>query len=335
MKLRVIIAVLIICIAVSLFAEHPIKRKLCVMDIKTGGATEGISQILTDRLMLELAKTNRFNIVERERRNEILKEQGFSLSGVTEDAPSLVKLGKWLAVSKVVSGSVGLVGEVWIVNILIVDISTGKVEDPMTKNITGKVNGVLDYMKYVALNLSAREKQVEDAWLNDSISISKTILNYDKGIKAYEAQKTKITLDYQKDSAYICSLTEKQIDKNRMLADSLSKLESTKGQDTGTTKIKKTIADLNKQKENGILNLQDLVLQPVKNKQVYTSKINDLDVQIVKLVKDRSECEKQLNMLVAPNVIDKQPTVNSPKNEKDTVSVIKPVNSKSPTKKKR
>lgn len=126
---------------------------------------------------MELARTQRFEVTERSRRDEILKEQAFQNSGVCDETKCLAKIGKLLGVQKMVGGSVGRLGKTYTVSLRMVDVETGTIDQTAVKDYPGSVDYLLTTaMKDVAWQLARgglslkeqrelKRKQAEEARL--------------------------------------------------------------------------------------------------------------------------------------------------------------------------
>ena len=127
---------------------------------------------MTEALLSYLVNTNYYEIVERSKRDEILKEQGFALSGACNETACLIEIGKFLAVQKMVGGSIGKLGNTWTVNIRLLDVKTGKVEKACMKYYQGAIDQMLGYMNDIAqeiilasgLTKEQVEAKREDCW---------------------------------------------------------------------------------------------------------------------------------------------------------------------------
>ncbi len=136
--------------ATAAFAQTPRKTTLALMDLTTTGISKSEGAILTDALLSYLVNTNYYEIVERSKRDEILKEQGFAQSGACNETACLIEAGKYLSVQKMIGGSVGKFGQTWTVNIRLLDVKTGKVEKACIKNYKGEMDQLLNYMNDIA-----------------------------------------------------------------------------------------------------------------------------------------------------------------------------------------
>lgn len=75
---------LLLLIVISAFATE--KLNIAVMELDGHGVAETDLGGLSNRLRTELFKTGKFNVFERSRVDEILKEQGFQQTGCTNAA---------------------------------------------------------------------------------------------------------------------------------------------------------------------------------------------------------------------------------------------------------
>jgi len=135
------------------FAQTPRKTTLALMDLTTTGISKSEGTILTDALLSYLVNTNYYEIVERSKRDEILKEQGFAQSGACNETACLIEAGKYLSVQKMIGGSVGKFGQSWAINIRLLDVKTGKVERACIKSYKGEMDQLLEYMNEIAQEL--------------------------------------------------------------------------------------------------------------------------------------------------------------------------------------
>jgi len=103
----------------------PGKTNIAVMNLKAEGTLQSSSGILSDRLRAELFNTGKFLVMERGEMDNILKEQGFQQSGVCDDKACIVEMGQLLGVEKILAGSIGQLGTVFLINLRVIDVKTG------------------------------------------------------------------------------------------------------------------------------------------------------------------------------------------------------------------
>lgn len=129
------------------------KKKLtvAVLDLKsTGGLSVTEAATLTKRFRGVLVQTDSFNVVEREKMSEILKEQDFILTDMCSSDECAVQVGQLLGVEQMIAGDIGKVGSVYTIDLRLIDVSTGKILQTQTKNYSGKSEGLLVVMKVIA-----------------------------------------------------------------------------------------------------------------------------------------------------------------------------------------
>ena len=120
------------------------QENIAVMELEARNISRQDAGVLTDKLRSEIIATRKFNVMERERMNEILKEQGFQQSGVCSTDECAQRAGKIVGVSRMVAGSVGRVGESYLVTLRMIDIETGKIVRNVDETIRGSIDVVLE-----------------------------------------------------------------------------------------------------------------------------------------------------------------------------------------------
>ncbi len=123
------------------FAQTP--PSIAVTDLDAQGLDRSEVKVLSEQLRYELSQSASFNIVERSRMEDILREQGFQQSGCTSDACA-VEMGQLLGVSYMVTGTVGKAGDYTIVNARIVDVGSAKVVVNERVKHSGGIESLID-----------------------------------------------------------------------------------------------------------------------------------------------------------------------------------------------
>ena len=75
---------------------------IAVLDLDPTGVSAEDSRFLSDRLRTELFETGSFQVIEREKMEEILSEQGFQNTGCTS-VECAVEIGQLLNVNRIVA----------------------------------------------------------------------------------------------------------------------------------------------------------------------------------------------------------------------------------------
>ncbi|MCX7022233.1 MAG: hypothetical protein NTW26_08205, partial [bacterium] len=134
----------------SLAAE---KTTVAFIGLEASGVSEASASGIADTLLDALINTRRFEIVERERLNALLEEQGLALSGCTT-MECFVKVGQLAGASKVVVGKVSKVGETYTATVRVVDVFLGKVELSESAE-SNSLDGLLSASREMAGRLAA------------------------------------------------------------------------------------------------------------------------------------------------------------------------------------
>ena len=142
-----IIQKLLIGSIIFLFASNifPIQNKkitVAVIKLDAHRVDDSEAAILTDRLRLEIFRTDKFIVLERAKIDEILKEQGFQQTGATSNE-YLVKAGKLLGVQRIIGGSIGKLGNTYTINVRSIDVQTGELLRNETIDHKGEIDNVL------------------------------------------------------------------------------------------------------------------------------------------------------------------------------------------------
>lgn len=145
---------LIVLINIS-FGQN--KINIAVIDLNGEGVSNSETRIISSRLRTDLFNTHKYTIVEREKMNEILGEQGFQLTGCTSNE-CVIEVGKLLGVRQIVAGDIGKIGNLFTITIRLIDVQTGKIIKIATEDCECKIETVLTTsVKNVSQILSGQE----------------------------------------------------------------------------------------------------------------------------------------------------------------------------------
>lgn len=137
---KVIIFFLFLFLTVSL-AQNT-KMNIAVIDLDPTGIPKNEAQFLSDRLRTELFETGVFQVVEREKMNAILNEQGFQQTGCTS-VECAIEIGQLLNVGVMVAGSIGKIEEIYSLSLRMINVETGAILRTATRDHEGKLSDVL------------------------------------------------------------------------------------------------------------------------------------------------------------------------------------------------
>jgi len=154
---QIIVLSCILLIPLTLWSQQtqqPAKRNYAVIGMKNAeGVTVGEADIIADRLRIELFSTGKVSMMERDQMQDILKEQGFQQSGACTDEACMVEIGQLLGVERLISGSIGKLGSMFLLNFRSIDVRTGKIVKVVSKDISGSIEDVVQYLPNIASQL--------------------------------------------------------------------------------------------------------------------------------------------------------------------------------------
>ncbi len=153
--------IFVICITFSSWAQMR-KINYAVIGIKNAeGVSTGEADIIADRLRIELFNTGLVDMMERDQMQDIMKEQGFQKSGVCTDEACMVEIGQILGVERLVSGSIGKLGSMFLLNFRAIDVQTAKILKVVSVDISGGIEDVVQHLPSIAKQLvGSGEKKI-------------------------------------------------------------------------------------------------------------------------------------------------------------------------------
>jgi TolB-like protein len=147
-----------------MYGQEQKKPAIAVLTIESkGGVSRSEAGTLSDRLSTMLVNTNAFIVLERGKMNEILSEQGFQQTGCTT-TECAVKVGELLNVQKMVSGSIGKIGQTYTIDLSLIDVKTAQIDQSFARDYKGEIDGLLQEMEAIAGQIAAKTsgKPVEE-----------------------------------------------------------------------------------------------------------------------------------------------------------------------------
>ena len=151
------VCMIIVIAFVTLSYAQNSNMNIAVIDLDPTGISNNEAQFLSDRLRTELFETGKFRVVEREKMNAILQEQGFQQSGCTT-VECAIEIGQLLNVTEMVAGSIGKIEDIYALSIRMIDVQTGAILRTATRDYEGKLSEVLtDVIPEIAEELAEAE----------------------------------------------------------------------------------------------------------------------------------------------------------------------------------
>ncbi len=127
---------------------------------------QSVSATLSNLIRQEFLKSKQYEILDRNNMSTILKEQDFSLSDACSGKECAVQVGKLLAVEKMIYGTISLLGKKYIINLQMVDVTTGKIEKIENENYIGAIEDI------DAAAVNAAKKIIGEEKIEASININ-------------------------------------------------------------------------------------------------------------------------------------------------------------------
>ena len=148
--------ILLFVLLFSFIAKADDKMRIAVLTLEPENVSDTTAKMVSDILRTELLNTGLFRVLERGEMDAILKEQAFQQSGCTETACA-VKIGKLLSANKMLIGTVGKLGEKFIISGRIVDVEKGELEFSDDVQVYSE-GALIDAAKELATRLAGRIK---------------------------------------------------------------------------------------------------------------------------------------------------------------------------------
>jgi curli biogenesis system outer membrane secretion channel CsgG len=109
-----------------LYAQRSKKMRMAVLELTPLKVRPELATGVTDLLITELVNCGEFDVLERTQVAQILNEQGFQQTGVT-DASAAVEAGRMLNTDMVMIGTLQQFDQSLVINVRIVEVSTAKI----------------------------------------------------------------------------------------------------------------------------------------------------------------------------------------------------------------
>lgn len=154
MKLK--FAILWLLLSSIALAQTPRKKPLtAVLEFTIGaGVTKQEAQTLNSKFQSSVIKTQKFEVLERGKMEEILKAQDFMMSDNCNSNECAVQVGQLLASEKIIIGDIGKVGKTYSVSVSLVDVTTGKREKTEDEQFTGELDGLFIVLDRLAQKIA-------------------------------------------------------------------------------------------------------------------------------------------------------------------------------------
>ncbi|MBT9548050.1 MAG: hypothetical protein IV090_21850 [Candidatus Sericytochromatia bacterium] len=125
-KITALAALTALCFGVSLPAWA--SERAAVLDFSSkGNITASDASIITDRIRSLIVQSQKYEVIERENMDRILREQGFQATQNCDTTDCSVAIGKILSVRHMITGSASRLGNLYSLNLRIIDVEKGSI----------------------------------------------------------------------------------------------------------------------------------------------------------------------------------------------------------------
>ncbi len=127
--------------------------KVAVLEIKSTGIEEMVTKNLSELFTAEAGRVPGYKVIGHQ---EIQDMVGFEIQKQTmgcNEASCFAELGGALGVDLIVSGSIGKVGETFVVSLRLIDIKRTETKNRVSESLAGRVELLPDYVRVAAWRL--------------------------------------------------------------------------------------------------------------------------------------------------------------------------------------
>lgn len=129
------------------------KLRIAVLDLEAKGIAKLEVEILSNHMRNEISRTGAVTPIGPIEIQEILDKQGFQKSKITS-VQWAKEAGKILGVHQVLNGSLGMIGESYVIDARLFDVETGAIVKSITRAYRGEVNGLILEIEKLAWDIT-------------------------------------------------------------------------------------------------------------------------------------------------------------------------------------
>jgi len=129
-----------------LFSQPFSQTTVAVMEFETEGLDNISSTALSSIIRREVKNTDGLILLDRNMMEQVLQEQGFQQSGCTT-SECAVEVGQLLGVQKMITGSLSALGQLYLVEIFILNVENGQIEKSEMFEHIGRIEELIKPLK--------------------------------------------------------------------------------------------------------------------------------------------------------------------------------------------
>ncbi|MCB2200593.1 PEGA domain-containing protein [bacterium] len=127
-----------------------------VLGFQAEGLSASAAEALSNVVRKIVLENGRLILIDRDRTEAVLAEQGFIMAGGCYDVSCLVEAGRVLGANRVITGSINLLGRKYLIELRSANVGTGRIEALETAEYRGEVEGLTEPVNKIAKRLVAR-----------------------------------------------------------------------------------------------------------------------------------------------------------------------------------
>lgn len=157
----ILISTLICCLAVTNKSGHAqSSMTVAIIGFKnSANLPPNVVLSLTNRFRSALANRKTITVLEREKMNEILKEQDFVITDNCNTNDCAIQVGQLLGAQIMVTGEFGKIGDSYTIDIRCIDVQSGRIFSPLNLNHNGQPEQLLTAMEELAFEIDFLDRK--------------------------------------------------------------------------------------------------------------------------------------------------------------------------------
>ncbi len=126
------------------------RRAVAVPDFKARGLEETIVQSITEVVIKEVDRLGLFRMISMDDIRQMLEHEQSKMMLGCDDTSCLAEIGEALGVELLLAGSVGKVGDTYVVSLKLIDVRKVEVISREERTVSGKIEELLDVSRLAA-----------------------------------------------------------------------------------------------------------------------------------------------------------------------------------------
>ena len=128
------------------FSQSFMQTTVAVMEFESEGLENISSTALSSIVRREVKDNDDLILLDRNMMKQVMQEQGFQQSGCTS-SECAVEVGQLLGVQKMITGSISALGQLFIVEIFILDVESGQIEKSQMFEHVGRIEELINPLR--------------------------------------------------------------------------------------------------------------------------------------------------------------------------------------------